>query len=262
MLKKKSLKEKLDQYGSNKGIGKDWRYKKARKTLLEDIRRKTSTDRRRSIFKGAFLLLLVAAPFALGAWVLLNQKWEATTPVDQSTESHIDLFTKEFHNIEKGIQLKVEYFKRGGKAADTKYKNGRKHQNAESYYPSGEQFSSTLYFYDTLVTSVYLFKSGDTIPDFPVFSDNKVHHLAFRTTDDSKIISYDYWDGKIIPGSYGEFILTPNIKKRSCLSSFGQNLPMQLILDASITTSIPDPRLLFMLNSLLAERAPYTLLAY
>ena len=93
------------------------------------------------------------------------------------------------------------------KISEVNYKNGMKHQNAESYYSTGEQFRSAAYFYDTLIVDYYFFKSGDTIKGFPKLFDGQVHRLFFKTPDNKSNISFDYWDGKIIPGSYQEYNL-------------------------------------------------------
>lgn len=114
----------------------------------------------------------------------------------------------------KSSQLKVEYLDKDTKISEVNYKNGRKHQQANSYYPTGEQFRSAAYFYDTLVVDYYFFKNGDTIPNFPKIRDNDIHRLAFRSLDRSTTFSFDYWDGKVIPGSYQEYnLITGEVRK-------------------------------------------------
>ncbi|UII26847.1 hypothetical protein LVD15_26740 [Fulvivirga maritima] len=98
-------------------------------------------------------------------------------------------------------QLRVDYYKRGGKAAETKYQDSLRHQNSESYYPSGERFRSALYYKDSLLKDLYFFKNGDTIKNFPHVTPDKVYHLKLLSPD-SQIVSFDYFDGKILPDSY------------------------------------------------------------
>jgi antitoxin component YwqK of YwqJK toxin-antitoxin module len=99
---------------------------------------------------------------------------------------------------------KIDYFPKGSKAAETFLKNGLKHQNSESYYQTGEQFRSALYYYDTLVTEVYFFKSGDTIKNFPMITDSEVHHIKAIDKSNSAEIQFDFYDGKIIHNTYQE----------------------------------------------------------
>jgi hypothetical protein len=114
------------------------------------------------------------------------------------------LFNTKTYDHENGIQLKTDYFIHGTKAADTYFKDGLKHQNSESYYESGEQFRSALYYYDTLVTDIYFYKSGDTIKNFPEITDTQVHHITLFNKGHTKKIEFDYYDGKLIKDTYKE----------------------------------------------------------
>ncbi|MEM1406428.1 MAG: hypothetical protein AAGG59_06615 [Bacteroidota bacterium] len=215
MLKKKPLSEKLEPYRLKSGLGKDWTYKKANKSLLKNIRKQVAADRKRRLFKSILAFTIIATSFGLGSWAFFDHKISTEEPKPKLPE-HTRLFTTKIHQIKNGVELKVDHLKSGPKSAETKYKDGKKHQNSESYYSSGEQFRSATYFYDTLVVDYHFFKNGDTIRNFPRITDNKVHHLAFRTEDNSTTISFDYWDGKIIPGTYQEYnLLTGEIKKEA-----------------------------------------------
>jgi antitoxin component YwqK of YwqJK toxin-antitoxin module len=115
-----------------------------------------------------------------------------------------ELYRTFIYNQSNGLGIKTEYFIYGTKASETYLKNGLKHQNSESYYETGEQFRSALYYYDTLITEVYLFKSGDTIKNFPVIQDLKIHHIQ-ATNERLKLhVEFDIYDGKVIKGSYRE----------------------------------------------------------
>ncbi|MEM6524324.1 MAG: hypothetical protein AAF693_11045 [Bacteroidota bacterium] len=207
LLNRKSLNEKLGKSRLGGTIGKDWKFKKASTTLLERIRITTAEDRRKSAYKRAFLFLTLVGLFGLGSWMVFNMKMDRTK-TKLVEKDPIELFTTKTYKTGRGSQLKVEYLDKDTRISEVNYKNGMKHQQAESYYPSGEQFRSAAYFYDTLVVDYYFFKNGDTIPNFPKIKDDKVHRLAFRTKDQSTTVSFNYWDGKVIPGSYQEYDLT------------------------------------------------------
>jgi hypothetical protein len=114
------------------------------------------------------------------------------------------LFTTFTGTQPNGLELQTDYYHQGAKAADTFYKNGLKHQNSESYYETGEQFRSALYFYDSLITEVYFYKTGDTIPNFPKIKDDDIHRIKVLSKDKTKQIEFDFYDGKIIKGTYKE----------------------------------------------------------
>lgn len=84
-------------------------------------------------------------------------------------------------------------------------KNGLKHQNSESYYPSGEQFRSALYYYDTLVREVYFFKDGDTIKNFPRVDNHKVYQIKLPRPNKKRTVEFYFFDGKIIQETYREY---------------------------------------------------------
>ena len=115
-------------------------------------------------------------------------------------------FNTIFHDVGKSEQLKVDFYPLGGKAAETRYKNGLKHQNSESYYPTGQQFRSALYYFDTLVIDLYLFKNGDTIRNFPKVGFDSIYPIEIMKNDSIKV-RFDYLDGKIILDSYWEEII-------------------------------------------------------
>lgn len=108
-----------------------------------------------------------------------------------------------------GEQLKVDYFIDGPKAAETRYKHGYRHQNSESYYDTGEQFRSALFYYDTLIVDIYFYKSGDTIQTFPSIADDRIHSVELLKNDSTKV-NLKYLDGKVIYGSYSESKIVSN----------------------------------------------------
>src|SRR5690606_16857006 len=147
--------------------------------------------------------MLVLAFIIFGTiWLVLNIKFTVKRKGKYKDKS--SLFNQVIYPQSNGLELKIDYFIQGPRAAETFLKAGRKHQNSESYYESGQQFRSALYYYDTLITEVYFFKSGDTIKSFPVFDDNKVHSIRLLDKSGLKQIQFDFWDGKIIQDTYRE----------------------------------------------------------
>lgn len=113
--------------------------------------------------------------------------------------------TEEYPDEKIGYKRKVEYYHNGPKAAESLIKNGLKHQNSESYYPSGEQFRSALYYYDTLVREVYFFKDGDTIKNFPIVDHHKVYQIKLPRPNKKRTVEFYFFDGKIIQETYREY---------------------------------------------------------
>ena len=111
-------------------------------------------------------------------------------------------FITYYHTLSASEKMREDFFNSGSIAAETLYKNEKKHQNSVSYYETGEQFRSALYFYDTLVIDLYLYKDGDTIKDMPEIDFNTISHV--KLTHDTLNISFDMLEGKILPGSYTE----------------------------------------------------------
>ncbi len=126
---------------------------------------------------------------------------------EKKTVDGSQFFSTVLYHQSSGIDLRVDFFRHGPKASETFIKNGLRHQNSESYYESGEQFRSALYYRDTLVTELYLFKSGDTIRNFPVLTDKLVHHITVKDSGRKATVEFDFYDGKIIPDTYKEYKL-------------------------------------------------------
>ncbi len=107
-----------------------------------------------------------------------------------------------YERFKDQMDLLVLYFPSGIKAQEMFLKEGKKHQNSESYYETGEQFRSALYYYDSLVNELYFFKNGDTIKNFPTIRDGNVHHLKFPDRVAGYNVAFDFYEGKIIQGTY------------------------------------------------------------
>ena len=150
----------------------------------------------------ARILTLIAFCIIVCCMVLVYSSIDFKARRKEKYEDKTKLFTTFRGRLPNGLEQKVDYFKKGGKAASTYFKKGLRHQNSESFYEAGEQFRSALYFYDTLITDIYFFRTGDTIPNFPAVYDDNVHHLIINDPKRAQVIEFDFYDGKIIQGTY------------------------------------------------------------
>lgn len=116
-----------------------------------------------------------------------------------------DYFMKSFSQEVNGLVFLIEHYKNGSKAAETGMMYGQKHQQSESFYQTGEQFRSALYYYDTLVREVYLYRNGDTIHHFPRVTMDQVYHVTIPVDGEHPGLRFDFFDGKILLGTYREF---------------------------------------------------------
>jgi hypothetical protein len=148
----------------------------------------------------AILLIIVLVIGTIWALTTIDLKTKSKGKYEDKSA----LFNTTTYEQANGLTLKTDYFIHGTKAADTYFKKGLKHQNSESYYQSGEQFRSALYYYDSLVTDIYFYKSGDTIKNFPIITDTQVHHITLFNKEQTIKIEFDYYDGKLIKDTYKE----------------------------------------------------------
>lgn len=65
-------------------------------------------------------------------------------------------------------------------------------------------FKSALYYYDTLITEIYFYKTGDTIFNFPVLANDKIYKIKLLAPSNDKQIEFNFFDGKIIQDTYEE----------------------------------------------------------
>lgn len=169
-----------------------------RQRVAEALRRNKTQEAITRVVAFLGILMLITGVI----WVLTEVDFKVKEKGKYEDKSA--LFNTVMHEQSDGLKLKVDYFIHGSKAAETKFKDGLKHQNSESYYQTGEQFRSALYYYDTLIVDIYFYKSGDTIKNFPVITDDQIHHVTFFNEKSAKKIELDFYDGKIIKDSYKE----------------------------------------------------------
>ncbi len=173
--------------------------------LRARIAKKLSRDRTQELLARLLAGTLLLTFFLGVVWIIVSVvfTWKKEGKYDNKST----LFTTTLYKQPNGIVLKKEYYKRGPKAAVTFIKDGLRHQNTESFYESGEQFRSALYFYDTLVKDIYFFKSGDTIKHFPIFKDTEVYRVSLVDSARRLKIEFDFYDGKVIQDTYKEIKL-------------------------------------------------------
>jgi hypothetical protein len=197
--KKKSVREIYKEEIKKRGTTAD-------KQNLEFVRLRVAKALRRNrsqeLFASLMAVLTLVALVSGIIWVFINIDF--TTPKKNKYENKAALFSTIIYEHTNGLKLKTDYYHGGPKASEAYLKDGMKHQNSESYYESGEQFRSALYNYDTLVTDIYFYKSGDTITNFPAKYDQKVYQITLHDNARGKKIEFDFYDGKIIQGTYKE----------------------------------------------------------
>jgi hypothetical protein len=173
---------------------------------IENVRARVAQrlkkNKMQEVFARILAILLLISVVCGIVWTVssINFTWKRPGKYEDKSS----LFKTVVYRQSNGLDLKVEYFVHGPKAAETFLKNGKRHQNTESYYESGQQFRAALYYFDSLVTDVYFFKSGDTIHSFPAAVDKEVHRIKLIDTTLSKKVEFDFYDGKIIQGTYVE----------------------------------------------------------
>ena len=169
-----------------------------RENVRKAIERNPLQERIIGMIGGMLLAILIVACI----W-FISQADFMVTKKGKHADPHT-LYSTYLFKHSNGLDLKKEYFYQGTIAAETLLKHGRKHQQSESYYESGEQFRSALYFYDTLITEVYFFKNGDTIKNFPAIDDDKIHRIKVLHQQKKQLVDFEIWDGKLLPASYHE----------------------------------------------------------
>ena len=168
------------------------------------IRRKIIKERRKEL-----ILSISFATVALIAIIILfiiMKNWYDDNKKDKMSESpNVTNFFKRKRYFDKDEITKIDdYYRGGGIASSFKYKKGMIHQSSESYYSTGEQFRSALYYYDTLITEYYFFKSGDTIINFPAIDPERIYKINLIHTKTKKSIELKVLDYKILIDSYIE----------------------------------------------------------
>lgn len=114
------------------------------------------------------------------------------------------LFFSQLRFESDATAVRTEFFPHGPMAARHHLVHGLKDGLSESYYETGELFRSALYRNDTVLIETYFFKSNDTIKSFPAIRDIQVYTIRLKDPIRKSEISFDFYDGKIIAGTYIE----------------------------------------------------------
>lgn len=144
-----------------------------------------------------FALLLIA----LIAWIVTVNFFNDPFNRKQNTKA---LFKTIVYDMGNGITLQTDYYRFGPKAAETYFTKNLKHLSSESFYPSGEPFRSALYYYDTLVKEVFLYRTGDTIKNFPIVDPKSIVQITLADSTSNTRIEFLMYDHKILNNSYQE----------------------------------------------------------
>jgi hypothetical protein len=151
-----------------------------------------------SKFSAVFFLGLL---FLALAWMVM--KIEAPK-VAGKYAARANLFHSQVQFQSDHTAIMTEYFPGGPIAAKHTLLRGKRDGLSESYYETGELFRSALYSNDTILLEAYFYKSRDTISTFPIIRNLSVYTISVTDTPRKIKASFDFYDGKIIGGSYKE----------------------------------------------------------
>jgi hypothetical protein len=189
--KKKSVRQIYKEEIKKRGTASD-------KQNLEYVRQRVSKALRRNrtkevLAKAAAILTLIGLVTGI-IWAVITIDF---TPAKKSKYADkSSLFNTVIYEHSKDLKLKTDYFNHGPKASETFLKDEMRHQNSESYYESGEQFRAALYYYDTLVTDVYLYKSGILLGIFLRYTTRKFIELLFMIKKEERKLSLTFMTEK------------------------------------------------------------------
>jgi hypothetical protein len=198
LLKKRRGFEVLKENFSRKKNIRIYKYKKASKAYLSDLRQSVKRDRRMTSIRSLFLFIILLLVIGF----LFYKVFQLPQKNTNAEKYRVEYYKSITYPLDKSMVLKVEYFDQGHKAAETKLLFGMKHQNSESWYPTGEQFRSAAYWKDTLITEVFFYPNGDTLKNFSKYYNNDINFVRLSEPRGELNYSFYYSDGKILPGSF------------------------------------------------------------
>lgn len=165
-----------------------------------------AAKRRKELIRNRIIALSIAVFFIL-FWLFITHKYYSPHFGKKKT-----YFEVRVRQISENELIRTHYYILGGKAQDTRYRNGLRHQNSESYYETGEQFRSALYYKDTLITEIFLSKQLDTL-SVVLETKGKVYStLWLKDRRQQRIIQVGYQKGRIIPSTYMELPLPDSLR--------------------------------------------------
>ncbi len=172
------------------------KHKQISEALKQRIKSKIIQERRRIIALRVIATLIIMAIIGMAIYAA-NQSFIETNKIRYAPNVE-KLFNRKIIPKNKKEYTIVDYYRGGGIASSFKYKNNLKHQNSESYYSTGEQFRSALYYYDTLVVEYYFYKNGDTIKNYPAVNPDRVSIITLSQKNSTKKIVIKVLDYKVL----------------------------------------------------------------
>jgi hypothetical protein len=215
----KAMKDAVDYNRSLLGHDPDRIYSRRKRTRREkleggpvDIRHvegilvaRRKYRERNATVNVVFVWVVMAMVIGVTTWIGYVYFRSEPTSKTEKPMARPEYFMKSFSQQADGFEILIEHYKNGSKAAETGMRYGKKHQQSESFYQTGEQFRSALYYYDTLVREVYRYRNGDTIHHFPRVTMDQVYHVTIPVEGEHPGLRFDFFDGKILLGTYREF---------------------------------------------------------
>lgn len=172
--------------------------------LKQRIRKKIRSQERTRI--SITVLATLIAILAIG--ILLNfliENYMKNRDKLHPSKKVANLFNRKFFKKNNEVYQIADYYRFGGIASAFRIKDRMKHQNSESYYFTGEQFRTALYYYDSLIVEYYLYKTGDTISNYPKIDSDKIYHISLKHPKTNATIKFDVLDYKVLLDSYVEY---------------------------------------------------------
>ncbi len=164
--------------------------------LKHRIRSNIIQERRKLVALRVLVTSIIMAIIGRGIYSA-NQSFIETNKI-RYAPNVAKIFNRKIIQKNKKAYTIVDYYRGGGIASSFKYKNNLKHQNSESYYSTGEQFRSALYYYDTLVVEYYFYKNGDTIKNYPAVNPDRVSIITLSQKNSKKKTVLKVLDYKVL----------------------------------------------------------------
>lgn len=171
------------------------KHKKIDENLRQKIRSQIELERKKTITIRVVVSLMVILLFS---YALYSWNTSFNKSHKQGKPNYLKGFKRVVITGSKNDSTVVDYYQSAGIASSVRYKNGLKHQNSESYYSTGEQFRSALYYHDTLIVEYYFYKNGDTIRNFPKIDPEKLIIVNLHPPKSNEKIILRVYDNKIL----------------------------------------------------------------
>ncbi|QSE98554.1 hypothetical protein [Fulvivirga lutea] len=199
LLRKKRGFETLKEHQGQSKIKRVYKFKKASKEDLTEINQRMKLRNKNVLIKQIILFSVLGIIFSFLMYAFFFTPSKQTSSLGKPMRT--EYYSTQMKPLGNNMYLKVEYFDMSNVAAETKIKNGFKHQQSESFYPNGRQFRSAVYWYDTLINEVYFAPTGDTLKHSVKWHDKEPIFIRLKGYDQNEYTFYCS-EGKIIPGTF------------------------------------------------------------